>query len=408
MRTLTVSGIIRNGYATGLKNAASLVGAVILWSLTCWIPYLNVGTTIGLLGLVSEMGKGNVISPTAIFASKFRKQMGSFFLVIAFTGLGTLAGALFGGIPGIVIALSWSLAPLLVIDRGLNPSEALQKSNDLTSGRKWTIVFGSLLTSFTVLVVVGLLAMLGSKVHVALGALISLVGMVVSLAVGMGSQAYVYGVLTESRPADPSDEGSAALSWGSAAAAVVGMILIGVVGALGGRSTSAADFDANSFRMPDAAPMAARAKQVKPAPAPVQVAAEDVAEPAPAPAVAEVSGPPVRIQAPALAAEFLKNRSRAKASFDGKMVEVTGLVKTVQVDAFATTVYFEVPEVEGKFDALSAMVIGKASIRQGQVVTVRGAASVQDFAGLTVTLPDAELVRAQGSVAAVGKKRGRR
>lgn len=76
--------------------------------------------------------------------------------------------------------------------------------------------------------------------------------------------------------------------------------------------------------------------------------------------------------------------------------------------AFATTVYFEVPEVEGKFDSLSAMVIGKASIRQGTVVTVRGAANVQDFGGVTVSLTDAELVRSPGPVAAVAKKRGRR
>src|SRR5688572_11645273 len=127
---LTVGGIIQNGLLTGLKNATALLGAVALWLLTIWIPYLNVGTTIGLIGLVAAMSKGEVISPTEIFKPQYRERMGEFFLVVAFLGVGVLIGFLFIGVPGIVIGLSWMFAPLLVVDQGINPSEALTRSNE--------------------------------------------------------------------------------------------------------------------------------------------------------------------------------------------------------------------------------------------------------------------------------------
>src|SRR5204862_297050 len=122
--SLTVGGIIENGLSTGLKNVTALLGAVALWVVTLWIPYLNVGTTIGLLGLVAAMSKGERISPTEIFKPHYRERMGEFFLVVAFLFVGVLVGTMFVGIPGLVIALSWSQAALLVIDQGLNPAEA--------------------------------------------------------------------------------------------------------------------------------------------------------------------------------------------------------------------------------------------------------------------------------------------
>jgi len=54
MEQLTISSIFRNSIAIGSRGALSVMGAVIFWALTLWIPYLNVGTTIGLLGLVAS------------------------------------------------------------------------------------------------------------------------------------------------------------------------------------------------------------------------------------------------------------------------------------------------------------------------------------------------------------------
>ena len=41
MNTLTVGDIITNAIQIGLKNMTNLVGAVILWLVTIWIPVLD-------------------------------------------------------------------------------------------------------------------------------------------------------------------------------------------------------------------------------------------------------------------------------------------------------------------------------------------------------------------------------
>ena len=51
-RKITVAGVISEGIGLGIKNAISMLGATILWLLTIWIPYLNVGTTIAMTGLL--------------------------------------------------------------------------------------------------------------------------------------------------------------------------------------------------------------------------------------------------------------------------------------------------------------------------------------------------------------------
>jgi hypothetical protein len=276
MANLTVGGIVQHGLETGLKNALSLLGAVALWALTVWIPYLNVGTTIGLMGLVAAMGKGQVISPTEIFASKYRKQMGEFFLVNAFMAIGITVGLAFLVIPGMVIAMAWGLAPLLVIDQGINPTEALQRSNDLTSGRKWTIFFGTLLTSMAAMSVVLLLTTLFGKLHFVLGALVALAGYAVATSVAMGAQAYIYGTLTGSLPQAYGRVSDSAAVGGALGAVVTSVLVVALLGAVG-PSRHEPDFAARASQTrvdradPDEAPglnLAAAEVQEAPRPAP--------------------------------------------------------------------------------------------------------------------------------------------
>lgn len=68
----------------GVKNAPSIIGCVVLWLLTIWVPYINVGTTIAINMLPIELAKGGVISPLGIFDAKYRKYMGDFLIT---TGL---------------------------------------------------------------------------------------------------------------------------------------------------------------------------------------------------------------------------------------------------------------------------------------------------------------------------------
>ncbi len=201
MEQLTIAGILSNALTIGLRNAASLLGAVVLWALTVWIPYLNVGTTIGLVGIVAKMGRGEVVSPTEIFDRANRQRMGEFFLVMAFVQLGVGIGTLFMLVPGIVIAIAWGLAPLLVLDKGVNPIDAIEQSNQLTYGKKGTIFWASLLLGLGLYIILIALVFILTKVHAMLGMLVLAAGMIVIVAVMMGIQAYVYHVLVDQQEA---------------------------------------------------------------------------------------------------------------------------------------------------------------------------------------------------------------
>jgi hypothetical protein len=140
-KKLAVVPAIKDGIAIGTKNLGPILVNVLLWAVTIWIPYLNVGTTIGLLvGIVAKASKGEPIGMTDVFDPKYRKYMGEFFISSGLVGLGVAAGTVFAIIPGIVISLAWSLTLLLVIDKGKNPTEAITISNNCTYGYKWVMV----------------------------------------------------------------------------------------------------------------------------------------------------------------------------------------------------------------------------------------------------------------------------
>jgi len=207
MKKLTFGDIFTNAIQIGLQNALSVLGAVVLWILTIWIPYLNVGTTIGLIGMVTKMGRGKAISPTEIFDPKYRKQMGEFFLVMMFVSMGVYIGMAFVVIPGIVIAIAWSLAVFLVLDKGMNPMEAIQKSNDLTYGYKGTIFLATfvlyLAIAIPAMIVLSIIGWILGKIGVdfltivIMGALFIAVYSVITATL-MGAYAYIYKTLVDS------------------------------------------------------------------------------------------------------------------------------------------------------------------------------------------------------------------
>ncbi|MDR0302843.1 MAG: hypothetical protein LBI04_11110 [Treponema sp.] len=137
VKKLEVIETLKDGIDIGVKNISSILVNLFFWVVTIWIPYINVGTTIGMfVGIVSKVSRGEVIPFTEIFAPKYRKCMGECFLVLGFVLIGTVMGLLFFIVPGFVIALAWSFAPLLVVDKGKNPAEAISLSNNITYGNK--------------------------------------------------------------------------------------------------------------------------------------------------------------------------------------------------------------------------------------------------------------------------------
>lgn len=205
MNTLTVGGIFTNSFQRGMKNLVPVFVNTILWILTIWIPYLNVGTTIGIMaGVIAKMSRGETISMTEIFNPVYRKRMGEYFLVTGLVAMGIWAGMVFFLIPGFVIAIAWILAPLFVVDKEINPIEAINRSNTLTYGKKWVIFFG--LLCIGICVVVALIIVLGilSFILTKLGkfgwflmALCYIAGYVAFFSVGMASLSYIYGELNK-------------------------------------------------------------------------------------------------------------------------------------------------------------------------------------------------------------------
>lgn len=138
-RKITVMGVLKEGISIGIKNLVSLLVATILWILTIWVPYINVGTTIAMSTIPIELSKGNIISPLFIFDSKYRRYIGEYFTLQGMMFIAMLASAAFLFFPMLVVAIGWSLAVFILLDKGVAPGEALVRSNKATYGYKWTI-----------------------------------------------------------------------------------------------------------------------------------------------------------------------------------------------------------------------------------------------------------------------------
>jgi hypothetical protein len=192
---LDIVTTVKEGISIGIGNIVPIFVNVLLWVLTIWIPYLNVGTTIGLwVGIVSKASKGEDIPMTEIFDPNYRKYMGEYFITTGLVGVGIGVGFAFFIIPGIVISIAWSLAQLLVIDKEKNPTEAITLSNNYTYGNKgsmfciYILVF---LAFFIASYILGLIPILGKILVFAVSILM--------VFVLIGLQASIYKQLTKSK-----------------------------------------------------------------------------------------------------------------------------------------------------------------------------------------------------------------
>ena len=195
-RLLTVGELLTEGSKLGLANFLSIFLAYILWGLTCWIPYLNVGTTIGLINLPINLSKsdGSMISPTAIFDGKYRKYMGEFFSLTGLMMISLIPAFFFMIVPAIIIGYGWSQAYYLMFDKETSPSDAMLQSTKITYGYKSTLFFAELLIGVIVSVVWALIGWLCGSVIGSM-ALTGILGLILFAAysvikVGMAAIAY--------------------------------------------------------------------------------------------------------------------------------------------------------------------------------------------------------------------------
>ena len=214
-KKIDIVATIKDGIAIALVNFLSLVATTVLYVLTLWIPYLNVGTTIAMCSLPAEMAKGGAINPLFIFDGKYRKNMGEFLILMSLMMGAISVGFMFMFIPGIVISIAFGFASVLFVDKNMSALEALRESNRLTYGNKWCI-FGA---EFLVVICVEIAAAIISAIFgigeigwlETLGTIITVVLCIFAVPAVYGVEASIYKQLTAPEaPEAPKAEAPAA------------------------------------------------------------------------------------------------------------------------------------------------------------------------------------------------------
>lgn len=187
IKKLELIPTLTEGCQLGIKNFVSLLLTIILYGITVWIPWLNVGTTIGLYRVIIDMTKGKIINPTSIFDKDNFDNLGNFFLLLAIQSIGITAACLFMFVPGIIMGIAWGFAMYLLIEKKVSPLQALALSDKATYGEKWTIFFIQLVFWIAVGIVGGLLALIPK-----VGAVFAAIVFILAIAVYVAVEAVMY------------------------------------------------------------------------------------------------------------------------------------------------------------------------------------------------------------------------
>lgn len=138
--------VIKSSFRIVKKYRFKVILSYLLWFITFWIPYLNIGTTIGLKKMIVKMSHGDSFSPLDIFDSENRKNI-DIFLILWFisSNLIIIASFVFLFFPGYVMYFALSQIYLLFIDKNLGAMESIRESYRITYGEKWQILFSKFL-----------------------------------------------------------------------------------------------------------------------------------------------------------------------------------------------------------------------------------------------------------------------
>lgn len=176
MEKIDIIKTIKDGCTLGIKNFLPLLLLVVLYVLTVWIPYLNVGTTIGLYKAIVAIGKGEKVDPVSLFDKANFAYFGDYFLLTGLTVVGTCAAFAFVFVPAIILGIAWMFATYFLVDKGVSALKALRLSYKATLGEKWRIFAIQILFCLAVGIVCCILGLI-PKVG---GVLVFLAGLVLS------------------------------------------------------------------------------------------------------------------------------------------------------------------------------------------------------------------------------------
>ncbi len=196
MAKLEVKPVLTEGFQIGVKNAASLIGAVVLWILTIWIPYLNVGTTIAISSIPVALSKGKVLYPTFIFDGKYRKQMGDYFILQGLMSIAIIVAFCFLIIPAYVLSYAWSQAIYLLLDKEVTSTDALTQSNKMTYGHKWKMFGIDLVICICIGLAVAVIGGIAGWINDGFGRLVNCIILVLAAPFMMGCHGVIYRILS--------------------------------------------------------------------------------------------------------------------------------------------------------------------------------------------------------------------
>lgn len=177
MKTISIRKAVKGGWAQFLKRPGYLfVLSVAVFGLFAMASAQNAAYTAlgailyaGYLALLLRHSRGETFSFDDLFTIDNRWIYFAFLVLIK--GFFILLGLVLFIAPGIYLALKWSFAELLVIDRGMRPMEALRASSEMTEGIRFKL--------FLFMLVAILITLIG-LVALVIGVVVS--GVVVGLA----------------------------------------------------------------------------------------------------------------------------------------------------------------------------------------------------------------------------------
>lgn len=125
-QTLHFEETLVDGITYAVMNFFQLVCCLILYLLTIWVPYVNIGTTIAMSYLRVKIAKEEAISPTHIFNAGYRKHMSHFFILCGIMLISFIPALCFFVVPAIVLYWAWSLSFYFLLEKGKSPNRGAQ------------------------------------------------------------------------------------------------------------------------------------------------------------------------------------------------------------------------------------------------------------------------------------------
>jgi len=212
-KNFSKSEAIRFGWNTMKSNLAFFIGLLIVGGLLLYVPYIiarrvmEANVFLGVVFYIAYYALTIVISmglvKTALrfcdkekgrfsdLFSQYRLFFNYLFSLILY-GLIVFGGTLLLIVPGIIWGIKFWFFDYFVVDKGLGPIEALERSSAITEGVKW-----NLFVFFLMLIGINLL-----------GALCLLVGLVATIPTTMVACAFVYRRLLAQTEIAPASETS--------------------------------------------------------------------------------------------------------------------------------------------------------------------------------------------------------